>query len=450
MARNRKRAPLPREPVVLDIEKLSHEGRGIAHVDGKVVFVDEALPGERVLARYRSRRNSFDEATVVEVLQPSAHRVTPRCPHASVCGGCSLQHFDAEAQLAFKEATLHEKLAHSTGNAGYERLPAITGPAYGYRRKARLAARYVQKKDRVLLGFREKHTPYIADMDSCEVLDPAVARLLPELGPLLRGLACFREIPQIEVAVGDPLGGVNAMALVVRHIKPLSDNDRETLVDFATARGFDLYLQPGGPSSLVKAQPADTPERLYYELPDFDLVMAFHPLDFTQVNPWVNRQMLTRAIELLEPRADERILDLFCGLGNFTLPLARHAGHVIGVEGVEEMVRRGYENAERNGIGNVGFHCADLALGTVGREWMTQGFDKVLLDPPRSGAEEALPGIIACEPRRILYISCNPATLARDAALLQEGGYALRAAGVLDMFPHTTHVEAMALFTPRQ
>lgn len=436
--------------MVMEIEKLSHEGRGIAHVEGKVVFVDEALPGEQVKAVYRSRRGKFDEAATLEVLRASPHRVIPPCVHAGVCGGCSLQHFDSAAQLAFKEEMLHEKLRHTTGRESYRRLDAIVGPPFGYRRKARLSVRYVEKKAQVLVGFREKLSPFITCMESCEVLDPAAAQLLPLLAPFLQGLDCYREVPQLEIAVGDEMAPGNAVAIVVRHLKPLSAGDRRKLETFAADQHLDLYLQPGGPASTAKAWPPQGPERLYYRLPDFGLTLAFHPLDFTQVNPWVNRSMLSRAIELLELEPGDRVLDLFCGLGNFTLPLAARAAQVIGVEGVQEMVERAYENARANAIANAAFHCADLNLGLGGEEWMRDGFDKVVLDPPRSGAEGVLADVAACRPRKILYISCNPATLARDAGILHEKGYELAAAGVLDMFPQTTHVESMALFSPRR
>lgn len=449
MARNRRRKSLPQDPVVLEIEKLSHEGRGISHLDGKVVFVDEALPGEQVSARYTGRRDSFDEARAEEILRASPHRVTPHCGYAGICGGCSLQHFDSEAQLAFKEEVLHEKLRHSTGRDDYQRLPPITGPAFGYRRKARLAARYVHAKERVLVGFREKRGSFITCMDSCEVLDPRAAALLPELSALIGRMDAFRDIPQIEVAAGDADAGGHGLALVLRHMRPLGGADLERLSAFAAAVPCDLYLQPGGPDTVAKLYPEGTPERLYYRLPDFDLDMAFHPMDFTQVNFEINRRMLNKAVELLQLQPGDRVLDLFCGLGNFTLPLARRCREAVGVEGVGAMVERGRENAARNAIGNAAFHCVDLSAPMTGQAWMAQGFDKVLLDPPRSGAREVLADVAACRPKLILYISCNPATLARDAGELEILGYRLRAAGVLDMFPQTTHVESIALFAAR-
>lgn len=436
------------EPVELQIDRLSHEGRGIAHHEGRIVFVDQALPGERVLARFTSVKGSYSEAACEQILQPAPQRVVPPCPHFQVCGGCSLQHMDSAAQLQFKEAMVHEKLTHGLGGVPYERLPLISSDTSGYRRKARLAVRHVGKKERVLVGFRERQSSFIADMDSCLVLDPKVGVLLPALAELILHMDASRQLPQVEVAVGDALDGKPSCAFVFRHLAPLSMVDQERLRNFGRTHGIDVYLQPKGPDSVHKLEPAGTEDRLYYRHPAFDLELAFHPMDFTQVNAAVNQAMVRRAVELLDPRPEERVLDLFCGLGNFTLPLARRAGTVLGVEGVEEMVQRGTENAARNGISNAAFRCADLTRPPAEHAWLQQGYDKVLLDPPRSGAFEVLPAVVAARPRRVVYVSCNPATLARDAEWLGEHGYRLRAAGAMDMFPHTAHVEAIALFEP--
>lgn len=436
------------EPAELLIERLSHEGRGIAHHEGRIVFVDQALTGERVLAKFTSMKGTFAEATTEQVLEVSTLRVEPPCPHFSVCGGCSLQHMHSTAQLEFKEAMVHEKLAHGMGIADYQRLPVISSHTEGYRRKARLAVRHVGKKERVLVGFRERSSSFIADMDSCLVLEPKVGRLLPLLATLIQSMDASRQLPQVEVAVGDELAGKPSCALVFRHLAPLSPSDLQRLHDFAVDHALDLYLQPKGPESVHKLYPVGGEDRLYYRHPDFDLELAFHPMDFTQVNAVVNQAMVSKALDLLAPGPQETVLDLFCGLGNFTLPLARKAGRVLGVEGVESMVLRGYENARRNGITNADFICADLTRPPEQHEWLQQGFDKVLLDPPRSGAIEVLPAVIAARPARIVYVSCNPATLARDAVWLGENGYRLQAAGAMDMFPHTGHVEAIALFEP--
>ena len=436
------------EPAELLIERLSHEGRGIAHHEGRIVFVDQALTGERVLAKFTSMKGTYAEATTEQVLEASPLRVVPPCPHFQICGGCSLQHMHSAAQLEFKEAMVHEKLAHGMGDAGYRRLPVISSSTEGYRRKARLAVRHVVKKERVLVGFRERSSSFIADMDSCLVLDPKVGGLLPLLAELVQKMEVSRQLPQVEVAVGDALPGKPSCALVFRHLAPLVDSDEQLLRDFAVTHDLDVYLQPKGPETVHKLHPVGGEDRLYYCHPDFDLELAFHPTDFTQVNAAVNQAMVARALALLDPRQDETVLDLFCGLGNFTLPLARKAGRVLGVEGVQEMVLRGYENATRNGITNVDFICADLTRPPEEHAWLQQGYDKVLLDPPRSGAIEVLPAVIAAKPQRIVYVSCNPATLARDAAWLSERGYRLQAAGAMDMFPHTGHVEAIALFEP--
>ncbi len=435
-------------PAELQIERLSHEGRGIAHHEGRIVFVEQALTGERVLAKFTSMKGNYAEAATEQVLQASPLRVEPPCPHFRVCGGCSLQHMHSDAQLDFKEAMVHEKLSHGTGAADYERLPVISSSTQGYRRKARLAVRHVGKKERVLVGFRERSSSFIADMDSCLVLEPKVGRLLPLLATLIQSLDASRQLPQVEVAVGDELEDKPSCALVFRHLAPLSPGDVERLRVFAVEQELDLYLQPKGPESVHKLHPAGTPERLYYRHPAFDLELAFHPMDFTQVNAAVNQAMVIKALELLDVQPHESVLDLFCGLGNFTLPLARRAAQVLGVEGVQEMVLRGNENASRNGIANASFICADLTRPPEEHAWLQQGYDKVLLDPPRSGAIEVLPAVIAAKPRRIVYVSCNPATLARDAQWLAEHGYQLRAAGAMDMFPHTGHVEAIALFEP--
>ncbi|MEX2367089.1 MAG: 23S rRNA (uracil(1939)-C(5))-methyltransferase RlmD [Pseudohongiellaceae bacterium] len=450
MARNRRRNPLSREPVELSIEKLSHEGRGISYVDGKVVFVDEALPGERVIARYTAMRDSFNEAGTLEVLSASAERVTPACEFAAICGGCSLQHFYSPAQISFKEQVLHEKLQHSIGREDYRHLDVITGPQSGYRRKARLGVRYVHKKEKVLVGFREKKSAFITDMDSCQVLDSKVSGLIPELSLLIAGMQDMRSIPQIEVAVGDSCVDANSVAFVIRHLRPLTEADNQRLLDFAAAHKIDLYLQPGGNDSVHRIYPEQGEERLYYYLPQFSLSMAFHPMDFTQVNAEMNNSMLDKAMELLHLNAEDRVLDLFCGLGNFTLPMARYCCQVTGVEGDKQMVQRGYENASRNGVENVNFHCADLSLSMIEAPWLQGGFSKVVVDPPRSGALEILQDIVSLRPERLLYISCNPATLARDASILETHGLKLKAAGVLDMFPQTTHVESIALFQPDQ
>jgi 23S rRNA (uracil1939-C5)-methyltransferase len=433
---------------VLEIEKLSHEGRGLSRHEGKVVFVDGALPGESVSVEFTNARGSYMEARTIEVLGAAPERVTPPCAYFQMCGGCSLQHYAAGAQLAFKDAVLHEKLEHAAGISGYTRLPVISGAELAYRRKARLAVRFVAKKERVLVGFRERHSFFITDMDACAVLEPEAARLLPLLPQMIGRMHCREQLPQVEVAIGDAHPGSNTCALIFRHLQALDEHDLQLLLGFGAEHVIDIYLQPKGTDSVHRVLPASGEERLFYKLPDFNVELAFHPTDFTQVNAVINRQMVQRAVDLLELQPQDRVLDLFCGLGNFTLPMATRAAEVIGVEGAAAMVERGTENARRNGIANARFIKADLTLPPDQHAWLKQGFDKVLLDPPRSGALEVLPAVVAARPARIVYVSCNPATLARDAAFLGAEGYALAAAGAMDMFPHTSHVEAIALFLP--
>ncbi len=447
--RGRRRA-LPAEPVQLTIENLSHEGRGVSHIDGKVAFVDGALPGEIVQAQYVRKRRQLDELKAVSIVTAAEDRVDPGCDFAQQCGGCSLRHFDPKQQLAFKESVLLEQLQHAAGLSvdDFELLPRITGEVEHYRRKARLAVRVVMKKGGALVGFREKYSTFITDMNDCKVLAQQVAVLIPGLRALISSLQDADQIPQIEVAVGeadeaDQIG--RAVALVIRHLKPFTEADLSVLVHFAEQHAIELYLQPGGPGSVHKIFP-EGEQRLNYYLPDFNLQMKFHPQDFTQVNASINRQIVNRTVELLQLKRTDRVLDLFCGLGNFTLPIAQSCESVLGIEGSDEMVQRAAENASLNNISNAEFACADLTSIEMANNWSSNEFDKVLLDPPRSGALEIVPQIAACNAQIIVYVSCNPATLARDAAEFTKRAYRLKSAGVMDMFPHTAHVESMAVF----
>lgn len=440
MSAKPRRQRLPQEAVEATVTALSHEGRGIAHVGAETVFIDGALPGERVTFRYIARRRGIGEGTLVEVLEASPERVEPRCPHFGLCGGCSLQHLPPEAQLRFKEGVLREQFQRIGQVQPQSWLPLLEGPTWGYRRRARLAVRWVAKKGGAVVGFRERHSAYVAALEQCLVLDPRVGTRLRELGELIDGLSVRAQIPQIEVALGD-----EQAALAFRNLAPLSAADRERLIAFGKAHGFQIYQQPGNAETLERLWPAEA--ELTFRIPEFDVELAFRPNDFTQVNAEINRRMVARALELLAPQPTDRVLDLFCGLGNFTLPLARRAGHVVGVEGEAGLVERARANARRNGLDNVEFHVADLAAGVEGLPWMRQSYDKLLLDPPRSGAGELIPQIAQLKVPRIVYVSCNPATLARDAGLLVHNHrYRLRAAGVMDMFPHTAHVESIALF----
>jgi 23S rRNA (uracil1939-C5)-methyltransferase len=446
MARNR-RNRVPAEPIVCDIKRLGHDGRGIASAAGKTQFVEGALPGEIVRASFVTQRSKFDELATIEVLQASAERVSPPCLHAGLCGGCSLQHMAPAAQIEFKQRVLAEQFAHFGGLAPVHWEPPLTGPTEGYRGKARLGVRYVAKKESVLVGFREKRSNFLADLSRCEVLDPRMGHSIQDLKSLLMGLQAYQTIPQIEVALGD-----SDVALVFRHMEPLSELDRTALIAFVRARDWMLFLQPGGPDSVHRVWPEQGEARLSYSipLPPFarlaSVTLHFHPLDFTQINADINRQMIARALTWLDLTEQDRVLDLFCGLGNFTLPIAACAGSAVGVEGDPTMVQRGIENARSNGLINAEFHAADLQGDFTREAWAGRGFDKILIDPPRTGAQEVCEYLPRFGAARIVYVSCNPATLARDAGILVRQGYRMERAGVMDMFPHTAHVESIALF----
>jgi 23S rRNA (uracil1939-C5)-methyltransferase len=428
--------------VAVHIESLDQEGRGVARVDGKVTFVDGALPGESVEIRTWRRKRSFDLASATRILRASSQRVTPPCPHFERCGGCSLQHLDERAQVAIKQRTLEDNLARLGGVRAEEILPPIHGPAWGYRLRARLAVRQVASKGGVLVGFHERRTHHVLEMDSCAVLPARISGLIVPLRDLLGAMQLAARIPQIEVAAGDA-----ADALVLRVLDPPGARDLGLLRAFAERHGLDIYLQPRGPDSVHPLQP-ERLRPLFYRLPDFDLTLRFQPTDFTQVNRAVNEVLVRRAVGLLDPHPGQRLADLFCGLGNFTLALARRGAQVLGVEGSMELVARAEENARRNGLAQrARFRAAGL-LDAPQRVLAELGpLDGMLVDPPRHGAHGLVQALGEGAPRRLLYVSCNPATLARDAGVLvRDKGYRLRAAGVMNMFPHTSHVESVALF----
>ena len=436
-------------PVAATIESLSHDGRGIARLDGKTTFIDNALPGEQVFFQYTYMRRKFDEGRAVEILEASPDRVEPPCAHALICGGCSLQHVAPASQIRRKEAVLAEQLAHFGGLQPESWLAPLTGPVTGYRGKARMGAKFIDARGETLVGFREKRNSFIADLHRCEVLIPEVGHRLDDLRALMDGLESRHRIPQIEVARGD-----DAVALVFRHLDPLPAADLAKLVAFCQDKGLQLYLQPGNESTVHRVWPEQGEERLYYRHaphgPDTEgAELAFHPTDFTQVNAEINRRMVPLALDLLEVEAHHQVLDLFCGLGNFTIPAARRAARVVGVEGSDAMVERGYENARRNDLENLEFHAWDLSREPEGQPWARQAYHRVLLDPPRSGALEMVRLMPHFGADRLVYVSCNPATLARDAGELVARGYRLKAAGVMDMFPHTAHVESIAVFDRR-
>lgn len=429
---------LPRELVEARITALSHEGRGITHDEqGRPVFVDCALPGEVVRYRYTKLRRSRAEASAVEICVPAAERIEPGCPHFGVCGGCALQHLPGEQQIAHKERVLAEQLQRIGGVEPRQWLAPLTGELWGYRRKARLAVRLVPKKGGVLVGFREKHSPLVTPMESCPVLDPRVGERLGELARLIESLSIADKLPQIEVACGDAQA-----ALVFRHLAPLSAADLDKLADFAARTGLAVLRQPGDEASVTPVYPADP--RLTYAIPPAGLEIGFQATDFTQVNAQINSAMVERALEWLQPEPGRRILDLFCGVGNFTLALARSGSEVTGVEGDAALVARAEENAATNAV-KADFAVADLSKPAAAEQFRGR-FDAVLLDPPRSGAAEVLNAVSATGATRIVYCSCSPATLARDVGVLaREYGFDLSAAGVMDMFPHTAHVESFAV-----
>jgi 23S rRNA (uracil1939-C5)-methyltransferase len=430
------------------IESIDHEGQGVGHLsDGRVVFIEGALTGETVeYARLNfkgSNKASYEKGQVTRILTTSAYRVQPECPWFGYCGGCSLQHLDESAQVATKQRVLEDALKH-IGNCRPEHwLAPLHGPTWGYRRRARLSVRLVPKKGGVLVGFHEKKSRYVADMDSCKILPPAVSDLLPALSRLILSLSLRERLPQIEVAVSDAI-----TALVFRIMEPLTVDDEVLVRAFADQHGVQIWLQPKGPETAYPFHPLNAP-RLVYHLNEFAIEMPFGPTEFTQVNFGINESLLRRAMRLFNPQAGERIGDLFCGLGNFSLPIARSGAQVVGIEGSAELVKRAAENAAHNGLSaNTQFQVADLFKITPEAYAALGAFDKLLIDPPRDGAFElvnALPETGG--PQRIVYISCKPATLARDAAVLvHQKGYRLITAGIANMFPHTAHVESIALF----
>ena len=438
---SRRRTKPPPEPLSASVESLSHEGRGIARIGGKTVFIDGALPGEQVRFLYTRKRGQFDEGRTVEVLEPSSLRVEPRCRHYGVCGGCSLMHLDGEEQILHKQSVMLEQVRRLGGVEPERVLPPLRSSRWGYRRKARLGVKYVAGKEKVLVGFREKRSSFIADIDSCEVLHPVLGEAIGQLKDLVGKLSAYRQVPQLEVAVSDSVA-----AVVIRHLVPLTGADKRILADFETQHPVRFYLQPGGLDSVQRLS-GEGGQNLYYRLDSHDITVGFSPMDFTQVNFDLNSMLVDLVIELLEPGAGDNVLDLFCGLGNFTLPIARYAKYATGLEGSEDLLLRAQRNAQKNGIANAGFGVCDLTQPDAGSVISGYAYNKVLLDPPRSGAREIIEQLDLERVEKLVYVSCNPATLARDAGILvEQGGLSLKAAGVMDMFPHTSHVESIALF----
>ncbi|HSG58320.1 MAG TPA: 23S rRNA (uracil(1939)-C(5))-methyltransferase RlmD [Woeseiaceae bacterium] len=438
MARRRRR-----EPETAEIRAVTHDGRGIAAVEGKTVFVAGALVGERVRFQRRKFRRNLDEAELLEVLDASPDRIEPRCAVFGTCGGCVMQHVSEEEQRDIKFQALRDSLERIGKVEPRRWLDPILGPGWHYRRRARLAVKDVYAKDRVLVGFRERHAPYITDMHRCEVLAEPVSEMLDSLSELVGRLTIRARLPQIEVAVAD-----NAVAFVFRVLDPPAASDEAALREYGERHGVRIYLQPGGLDSVTLLWPEGAVEPLHYDLPRHDVRIRFDPIGFVQVNREINQRMVAQAIELLAPGAGDRVLDLFCGIGNFALPLARHADEVLGVEGDALLVAAAKENARLNGIDNAHFRAADLDEIDGTESWLQQPWDLVLLDPARSGAAKVAELMDRIAPRRIVYVSCHPGTLARDAAVLvHDKRFSCEAAGIIDMFPHTAHVESIAVFS---
>lgn len=430
----------PRRIEGVSVESLSYEGRGIARIEGKTVFIHGALPGERVDIELTRSHRDHDEADAIAIHEASPERVTPRCEVYGRCGGCATQHMSPALQLKFREQALFDQLGRATGNAPVQRLAPLTGEAWHYRRRARLGAKYVPGKGGALVGFRERLKYFLTDMRGCHTLERKAAALIVPLRELISSLSIRERVPQIELAAGD-----DALALVLRVLAPPDEHDRALLDAFEAEHDVSLYLQTGGPNTVVPLSSRSRP--LTYRLAAFDVEFEFLPTDFVQVNAALNEAMVGRVVDLLEPHEGLRVLDLFAGLGNFTLPLARRGCRVRAVEGERTLVARARENALRNGLPEVEHALADLFDDSPAAEWMQGRWDRVLLDPPRAGARQVCEAMDRLEPGRIVYVSCNPATLARDAGVLvQRHGYHMSAAGVLDMFPQTAHAEAVAVF----
>ncbi len=430
----------PNPILEVDITDLTHDGRGVARPDGKALFVTGGLPGERALVRVTARHRAWDEGRVEQLLVRAPERIEPHCPHFGLCGGCVLQHLPAGHQIAAKQRVLTENFERIGKVAPGEWLEPLTDQPWGYRRKGRLSVKWVDKKDKALVGFREVDPRFVADLSVCHTLLPEVGMRIEAISRLVGSLDARRDIPQIEIAAGD-----DCVALVFRHLQPLAEGDRQRLAAFGREHGLAILLQAGGPDSVEPLWP-DAVD-LHFRIDAGDVDLAFEPLDFVQVNAGMNQRMVALALDLLDPQPADDILDLFCGLGNFTLPIARRAGSVDGVEGEAGLVARAAANARRNGIDNARFHTADLAAGQAGAPWATRRWHKLLLDPPRSGAAAVLEYLPRKGTDRIVYVSCHPGSLARDAGtLVDRHGFELVKAGVMDMFPHTAHVESIALF----
>ncbi len=430
-------------PHSAQIVNLSHDGKGVARINGKATFIQGALPDETVEFQYVRVKKDFDEGRLVSVITPSPLRVEPKCPHYEMCGGCSLQHLSEKEQIHFKQEQLLDLLSRFGRTQPQEVLSPLTSNHWNYRNKARLSVRYVEKKQAAMVGFRERNNPrYITEITQCPVLNAKLDADIIPLRHLIDAMEDKHCIAQIEVAAGD-----EEIGLIFRNLAPLTTNDELKIQQFAAQYGYKIFLQPGGPDSVYCFYPSNSSEYLAYSLPDYRITFQFHPNDFTQVNADLNRLMVKRALQLMDLKSSDLVLDLFCGLGNFSLPMAQFCSKVVGVEGSKTMVERAYMNAQANHLKNVDFYAANLDDIVEVNNLVKQSFNKVLIDPPRSGALEIVKQIDSLNPERIVYVSCNPVTLARDTDILvNQKGYVLISAGVMDMFPHTAHVESIALF----
>lgn len=430
-------------PITTNIDSLSHDGRGVAHLNGKTIFISGALPGETVQFRYLRKHNKYDEGTITAIITASPDRIVPPCQYADICGGCDLQHMNHAKQISFKINVLQEMLNFFGELATKEMLPPIIGPIFQYRKRARLSVKYLAKKQRILIGFHEKNGRYVADIDCCKVLDPRVGEKINALRELIGQLSIYQHIPQIEVALSDK----NA-ALIFRILNPCSAKDLALLQTFAATHNLQIYLQSGGIDT-IKPLTETEPKQLSYTLPQQNVELFFAPSDFTQINQDVNQMLVQRVLEQLAPQTTDTILDLFCGLGNFTIPLAQKCGQITGIEGSNTMVTRAQQNALHNSCNNTQFFAYDLTKELPAITWATNKYTKILLDPPRTGALEICQIIAKFAAAKIVYVSCNPATLARDAKEIVNQGYILEKVGIIDMFPQTHHMESLAVFTKK-
>lgn len=440
MVRKSRYKKITTDSITAQVTQLNHEGRGVTHIDGKATFLFGALANETVQFRYSKLHRQYDEGAVTEVLEKSPDRVTPLCKHFGVCGGCSLQHMNSTAQRAHKQAVLLEHFQHQANTQPKVILEPLYGNPWEYRRRARLSVKYVEKKNAVLVGFRERSARFVADIHQCEILHPSIGKKIKAFGELIMQLEKKAHIAQLEIAIGD-----NASAVIIRNLVELPESDIEKLMHFAQENQLQFYLQPGNADTIYPLYPKN-PEKLFYTIPNHKMTMHFQPAQFTQINQEINLKMIDRAIALLELKKTDRVLDLFCGIGNFSLPIAQYCTHIIGVEGSEKAIIQAKKNALENNIASTEFYTHDLSAELSAASWAQNHYDKVLLDPPRVGAKELMPYFATWKPTHIVYISCNPITLARDTKDLLQLGYTLEKAGVMDMFPHTDHIEAIALF----